>query len=92
MRLADGEKLEIEGVSLDVIYTPGLDGSYSFVSTRSIKNASWSRLFLALALVFNPAIEIARRRIRSGLRRRTSPPPPPIIRSNENRHPAGRRR
>jgi glyoxylase-like metal-dependent hydrolase (beta-lactamase superfamily II) len=23
MRLADGEKLEIEGVSLDVIYTPG---------------------------------------------------------------------
>ena len=32
MRLADGEKLEIEGVSLDVIYTPGhTDDSYSFV-------------------------------------------------------------
>jgi glyoxylase-like metal-dependent hydrolase (beta-lactamase superfamily II)/rhodanese-related sulfurtransferase len=31
MRLADGEKLEIEGVSLDVIYTPGhTDDSYSF--------------------------------------------------------------
>jgi sulfur dioxygenase len=32
MRLSDGEKLEIEGVSLDVIYTPGhTDDSYSFV-------------------------------------------------------------
>jgi glyoxylase-like metal-dependent hydrolase (beta-lactamase superfamily II)/rhodanese-related sulfurtransferase len=32
MRLGDGEKLEIEGVSLDVIYTPGhTDDSYSFV-------------------------------------------------------------
>jgi glyoxylase-like metal-dependent hydrolase (beta-lactamase superfamily II)/rhodanese-related sulfurtransferase len=32
MRLADGEKLAIEGVSLDVIYTPGhTDDSYSFV-------------------------------------------------------------
>lgn len=32
MRLADGEKLTIEGVSLDVIYTPGhTDDSYSFV-------------------------------------------------------------
>src|SRR6478736_6565773 len=31
MRLADGEKLEIEGVALDVIYTPGhTDDSYSF--------------------------------------------------------------
>jgi glyoxylase-like metal-dependent hydrolase (beta-lactamase superfamily II)/rhodanese-related sulfurtransferase len=31
MRLADSEKLEIEGVSLDVIYTPGhTDDSYSF--------------------------------------------------------------
>ena len=32
MRLADGEKLTIEGLSLDVIYTPGhTDDSYSFV-------------------------------------------------------------
>ena len=32
MRLADGEKLEIDGVNLDVIYTPGhTDDSYSFV-------------------------------------------------------------
>ena len=31
MRLADGEKLEIEGIRLDVIYTPGhTDDSYSF--------------------------------------------------------------
>ena len=31
MRLADGDKLDIEGVSLDVIYTPGhTDNSYSF--------------------------------------------------------------
>ena len=31
MRLADGDKLEIENVSLDVIYTPGhTDDSYSF--------------------------------------------------------------
>lgn len=32
MRLADGDKLDIEGVSLDVIYTPGhTDDSYSFI-------------------------------------------------------------
>src|SRR5206468_9022460 len=32
MRLADGERLTIEGVSLDAIYTPGhTDDSYSFV-------------------------------------------------------------
>ena len=32
MRLADGEKLTIEGLSLDAIYTPGhTDNSYSFV-------------------------------------------------------------
>ena len=31
MRLADGDRLDIEGVSLDVIYTPGhTDNSYSF--------------------------------------------------------------
>ena len=32
MRLADGDKLDIEGVSLDVIYTPGhTDDSYSYL-------------------------------------------------------------
>jgi glyoxylase-like metal-dependent hydrolase (beta-lactamase superfamily II)/rhodanese-related sulfurtransferase len=32
MRLADGDKLTIEGVALDVIYTPGhTDDSYSFI-------------------------------------------------------------
>jgi sulfur dioxygenase len=32
MRLADGDKLKIEGLSLDVIYTPGhTDDSYSFI-------------------------------------------------------------
>ena len=32
MRLGDGEQLEIEGVSLDILYTPGhTDDSYSFV-------------------------------------------------------------
>jgi sulfur dioxygenase len=32
MRLADGEKLRIEGLSLDVLYTPGhTDDSYSFL-------------------------------------------------------------
>ena len=32
MRLSDGEKLTIEGISLDVIYTPGhTDDSYSFL-------------------------------------------------------------
>jgi sulfur dioxygenase len=33
MRIADGDRLEIEGVSLDVIYTPGhTDDSYSFLA------------------------------------------------------------
>jgi glyoxylase-like metal-dependent hydrolase (beta-lactamase superfamily II)/rhodanese-related sulfurtransferase len=33
IRISDGEKLQIEGVSLDVIYTPGhTDDSYSFVT------------------------------------------------------------
>src|SRR6201992_2778486 len=32
MRLADGDKLTIEGIALDVIYTPGhTDDSYSFI-------------------------------------------------------------
>jgi glyoxylase-like metal-dependent hydrolase (beta-lactamase superfamily II)/rhodanese-related sulfurtransferase len=32
MRLAEGDKLQIEGVSLDVLYTPGhTDDSYSFI-------------------------------------------------------------
>jgi glyoxylase-like metal-dependent hydrolase (beta-lactamase superfamily II)/rhodanese-related sulfurtransferase len=32
MRLSDGDKLEVEGVSLDVMYTPGhTDDSYSFL-------------------------------------------------------------
>ena len=32
MRLADGDRLTIEGVALDVIYTPGhTDDSYSFI-------------------------------------------------------------
>jgi len=32
MRIADGDRLEIEGISLDVIYTPGhTDDSYSFL-------------------------------------------------------------
>jgi glyoxylase-like metal-dependent hydrolase (beta-lactamase superfamily II)/rhodanese-related sulfurtransferase len=37
MRLADGEPLEIEGVSLDVVYTPGhTDDSYSFVMSDRV--------------------------------------------------------
>jgi glyoxylase-like metal-dependent hydrolase (beta-lactamase superfamily II)/rhodanese-related sulfurtransferase len=37
MRLADGEKLQIEGVNLDVIYTPGhTDDSYSFVMSDRV--------------------------------------------------------
>ena len=36
MRLADGEQLTIEGLSLDVIYTPGhTDDSYSFIMPDS---------------------------------------------------------
>jgi glyoxylase-like metal-dependent hydrolase (beta-lactamase superfamily II) len=32
MRIGDGDKLQIEGVSMDVIYTPGpTDDSYSFL-------------------------------------------------------------
>src|SRR5205814_2720098 len=32
MRIADGDKLQIEGVSMDVMYTPGhTDDSYSFM-------------------------------------------------------------
>src|SRR5215217_4485928 len=37
MRLADGEKLTIEGVSLDTIYTPGhTDDSYSFIASDRV--------------------------------------------------------
>jgi sulfur dioxygenase len=37
MRLADGDKLTIEGLALDVIYTPGhTDDSYSFVMTDRV--------------------------------------------------------
>ena len=35
MRLAEGDKLAVEGVTLDVLYTPGhTDNSYSFVMAR----------------------------------------------------------
>jgi sulfur dioxygenase len=37
MRLADGEKLRIEGLSLDVLYTPGhTDDSYSFLMSDRV--------------------------------------------------------
>jgi sulfur dioxygenase len=37
MRLADGDRLTIEGLSLDVIYTPGhTDDSYSFVMSDRV--------------------------------------------------------
>jgi len=37
MRLADGERLTIEGVSLDAIYTPGhTDDSYSFIASDRV--------------------------------------------------------
>jgi sulfur dioxygenase len=37
MRLADGEKLTIEGLSLDAIYTPGhTDDSYSFIAADRV--------------------------------------------------------
>jgi sulfur dioxygenase len=37
MRLADGDKLTIEGIALDVIYTPGhTDDSYSFVMSDRV--------------------------------------------------------
>ena len=37
MRLADGDKLTIEGIALDVIYTPGhTDNSYSFIMSDRV--------------------------------------------------------
>jgi glyoxylase-like metal-dependent hydrolase (beta-lactamase superfamily II)/rhodanese-related sulfurtransferase len=37
MRISDGDRLQIEGVSLDVIYTPGhTDDSYSFVMSDRV--------------------------------------------------------
>jgi glyoxylase-like metal-dependent hydrolase (beta-lactamase superfamily II) len=37
MRLADGDKLTIEGIALDVIYTPGhTDDSYSFIMPERV--------------------------------------------------------
>jgi len=43
MRLSDGDKLTIEGLALDVIYTPGhSDDSYSFVlPDRVFTHAAW---------------------------------------------------